>query len=85
MFHLIFIRYSHAIMCQPRALAINAGKMKEMFQKNKKHLLDQLPPVIMTGEKVERLTQFKYRGTILDVYLGFSEKVLATTPSLKAV
>lgn len=40
---------------------------------DQQHILDQLPLVIMTCERVERATHFKCIGTIVDIYLGFSE------------
>ena len=60
--------------CQTNHLELNVGKTKEMVVDFKRQKSD-IPPLDIHGQTVERVTEYKYLGTVIDNKLTFSSNV----------
>ena len=58
--------------CEMNYLMLNVSKTKELVI-DFRHKPSYLPDLVIKGEKVERVSQYKYLGTVLDSKLNFDQ------------
>ena len=58
--------------CQASKLEMNVSKTKELIIQTKSEGDDNMVPVIINNQPIEKVKQFKYLGTIIDQSLTFS-------------
>ena len=65
-----------SLWCKQNYLDLNVKKTKEMlidFRKNP----TQVPPLLIGGVQVERVSEYKYLGTVVDNKLNFNQNTLS--------
>ena len=79
--------------CKENFLTLNVKKTKELVVDFRKTAADPIPDLFINGEKVERVDQYKYLGTIIDKSLNFDANTQAihqntphiVTPSISII